>query len=244
MAVLGDRRQARVRGERGRRGRAEAGGRRVGWSGEVAQGIADLARARRALRRGAGQEGVAEVVEGLGDAVAGDLPQAGRSGAHLLADDPGQAVAVPQSVTGDRLPEDHSEGVEVCPRVDPIADRLLGRHVARGPEDQAEARQGLAGVGAGHRRLGAEARDPEVEDDRQGCTVVPLADDDVVGLEIAVDDPEVVGGGEGVGDLGRDLRGSRPGEGALVEESSQRGAAGELGDQVGAALGELAVVDG
>ena len=55
-------------------------------------------------------------------------------------------------------------------------------------------------------------------------------EEDVLGLEVAVDDPLLVGGGEGVGDVGGDLEGALDGQGAARDEGAEGLALEQLGD--------------
>ncbi len=116
----------------------------------------------------------------------------------------GDGVAVEQLPPGEHLPQHDAERPDVGAPVDRLAAGLLGAHVGGGAEDDA-GRGGVAGEGGRERQVGALALlprlgEPEVEHlDR---AVGP--DLDVGGLEIAVDDPGVVGGLERLGDLDRD----------------------------------------
>ena len=112
-----------------------------------------------------------------------------------------------------------------------LASHLLGRHVA----DRAQHGPGL-GRGGGRReaagRLAAlealELGEAEVEDLH---AAVP-GDEDVLGLEIAVDDAVVVGGRQAVGDLHRVLERLARGQGPVVEPLAQRLALEQLRDEV------------
>ena len=70
-----------------------------------------------------------------------------------------------------------------------------------------------------------------------------LDEKDVVGLEIAVNDPALVRGGESIGDLSRDVgepsHGHRP---RLFEHLAERLAVEPLHDEVGGAVGQLTEV--
>jgi hypothetical protein len=105
---------------------------------------------------------------------------------------------------GEDLEERRSERVDVRLGPDRLArvPRLLRGHVARRAEDLPVAREPL-----GHDVEG----DPEVRD-------VGLArgiEDDVRGLDVAVDEPEAVGVVEGEGDLQRELEGLGLGQGSF-----------------------------
>jgi hypothetical protein len=102
----------------------------------------------------------------------------------------------------DHLEDDAAERIDVRPEVDlAAAPALLGRHV-KGSSQQA------AGPGpACFARLEPEQlRDPEIQNLHPDGVrrLGGRAQEQVVGLEIAVDDPVLVGGGERVGDLPHD----------------------------------------
>ena len=107
---------------------------------------------------------------------------------------------------GGHLVHDRAEGELVGLRDGRLSGRLLGRHVADGPEDDAEGRRrpdaGVVTVRGLLRRglevpIHAQLREPEVEDLGE-----PVAGHhDVLGLEIAVDDARAMGLGEALGDL-------------------------------------------
>ena len=109
---------------------------------------------------------------------------------------------------GEHVIEDDAQRVEVAARVERLALRLLGRHVPRRPEHRARLR--LHGV---HRELAVGVQhlgDAEVED--LDDLLVPLVgvdarEEEVVGLEVAVDDPLGVRLGERAQRLPRRLDG-------------------------------------
>ena len=101
-----------------------------------------------------------------------------------------------------RLADEHlvqhaSERVEVAPPVHRLAGGLLGAHVRRACRPIAPICVSVEPV----RRCGVRQRlaDPEVGDER-----VPLVQQDVLGLDVAVDDVVTVRVVERVGDLARD----------------------------------------
>ena len=109
-------------------------------------------------------------------------------------DDPRQGER-PAAV--ERLVERDREAELIAARVDGAAVALLGRHVRRGADAGAGARQrleGRRGARLGLTGLGRAdaARQPEVEDAHPSVG----ADDHVLGLEVAVDDAERVRRGE------------------------------------------------
>jgi hypothetical protein len=114
----------------------------------------------------------------------------------------------------EHLVEHAPEREDVRAVVHALAAYLLRRHVSDGPQPSARLR-GLDHRGRLRRFREApgcdQLRDPEVED----LDVAVPGDEDVGGLEVAVDDPLLVGSGESLGDLGPDLdrlaRGERSG---------------------------------
>ena len=106
----------------------------------------------------------------------------------------------------EQLVEHDAEGEDVAPRVDRQRLHLLGRHVRHRPHQDAGAASSasavdLAAVGG---RAARELRQAEVED-----LDPPVGgEEEVLGLEVAVDDPLLVGGGEALGGLDGPGRGS------------------------------------
>ena len=100
----------------------------------------------------------------------------------------------------EHLEEQDAQGVDVAPRVDGrrLSGDLLRAHVGERAEELTGARLqgGELYVGVGH------ARDAEVEDLRLAL----LVDEDVLGLEVAVDDPFLVRVVDGIADLGDELQ--------------------------------------
>ena len=127
----------------------------------------------------------------------------------------GGGVAVEGALAREHLVEDRAEGEDVAAGVGLPPAHLLGRHVADRPEDHSR-------LGRGRRRrqvrlllpalLGVrQLREAEVED----LDPAVLRDEEVLGLQVPMDDPLLVGGGEAVGDLQRVVE-------ALRGESSAR----------------------
>ena len=115
-------------------------------------------------------------------------------------------LGVPHGPARQALVGHAAERPEIGPMIDaPLALDLLGRHVRRRAEDGAlprEARRLLVGL---DRRV--ELREPEIEDLGDLLAVLALAEVDVLGLEIAVNDPDRVGLHEALGDLPDDANG-------------------------------------
>ena len=153
---------------------------------------------------------------------------------HVLADvlhgDRHLVLAVERHVPDEHLVEHDAERVDVRLAVDVVPERLLGRHVVGGPEHAPVGGQAL---------LVERARDPEVGDLGR-----PLAvDQDVLGLDVAVDDVARMGAAERAGDLdrvGERLVDRQPAHAA--DALLERLALDVLEDDVGAAL-VLAGVD-
>ncbi len=143
---------------------------------------------------------------------------------------PDLAVGVERDLADQHLVEDDAEAVDVGARVGGVAHRLLGGDVVGGAEDAA---------GGGHPVLFELAGDAEVGQFRPPLVV----DEDVLGLDVAVDHVAGVGDAEAAGDLDRvgdrllDVEGADPRDPLL-----QRLAFDVLEDDVGVAV-VLAGVD-
>jgi hypothetical protein len=154
---------------------------------------------------------VEEAVERAGEA---GIERDGRSG--LLFEDAGDPVRPRLPAEGElsRRPfeEDDAEREDVGAVVEGFAPQLLGRHVGDRPGEIGVDRRGAPFVPSGE--LGQREEDPgqpEIQDLERPLRV----DHDVLGLEVAVDDPPGVGCGHGVGHGDGDL-----------EEAVERDAAG------------------
>jgi hypothetical protein len=90
---------------------------------------------------------------------------------------------------GDRAEEQHADRVEVGAviHIDPFD--LLGRHAVRAAEDQAGAGDALVVLGELHK--------PEIDDLDRLLAALVGADEQVAGLEVAVDHAALVGVAEG-----------------------------------------------
>ena len=110
--------------------------------------------------------------------------------AHVLHRHRDLVLAVERDVAGQHLEQHDAERVDVGLAVDVVAERLLGRDVVGGPEHAAVGGQAL---------LVERAGDAEVGDLGRAL----LVDQDVLGLDVAVDDVAGVGGGERARDLDR-----------------------------------------
>src|SRR5207244_8616347 len=87
----------------------------------------------------------------------------------------------------------------VAARVDRVAEELFGTHVFRRPDDEACARERFSGP------LFDRFRDTEVDDLRDVTAALAWSDDDVVRLQVAMDDSQLVRGDECLRDLVRDV---------------------------------------
>ncbi len=154
------------------------------------------------------------------------------------------AVAV-QRPAGDHLVGDVAQGVHVDGRADGLGHGLLGGHVQRGAKDRALLGQrghgARAGVGEVVDRLGH----PEVEH-LDGFAVVVAHQKDILGLEIAVDQPQAVGLGQAVAALLQDRPHPRQLHGlALLDHRRQIGAHQVLhGDVAQPVVGVPVIVQG
>ena len=125
-------------------------------------------------------------------------------------------------VAREHLVEDGAERELVAPEVDGVAPRLLGRHVGDRPEDGPLLADGRERRRAGVARIAARdvvAGEAEVED----LDAAVLRQEDVLGLDVAVDDSLLVRGGETVGDLRARSRGTgASGIGPLASAVAER----------------------
>ena len=124
-----------------------------------------------------------------------------------------------------------------------LAPYLLGRHEAHRPQHHARFRGPGTGAlvsFANERRRARQLGEAEVED----LDPAVVRDEDVVGLEIAVDDPLVVSSGKAVSDLERVVEGLADGKRSALEAGPQGVAFEQLRDDVGCTVVGADVVDG
>ena len=100
-------------------------------------------------------------------------------------DDLRRRLGLEREPAGEELVEDDADRVEVAARVERVAARLLGAHVLGRAADDARARD------AGLLRLGAHLGEAEVDDLHEVAARAQRLEDDVLGLEVAVDDVSV-----------------------------------------------------
>ena len=116
----------------------------------------------------------------------------------LLEHDGKRGLREERRPTREELVEDDPHRIEIRPRVELLAARLLGRHVLGGTDE--DAARGELCAGRLRRRvrralvLLGDLRDPEVADldDVVPLVVFAIEDHDVLGLEIAMDHAHVV----------------------------------------------------
>ena len=196
----------------------------------------DVVRGLEARAGVLGETGLNQVIEGRRN------PRHDRADCRrLLADDgPKQArlgLALEGPAAGQHLEEHRAEREDVRPRAGFLAFDLLRRHVLQRAEHGPACRQrSRCGDCHGHRVpgqacRGLSLRQPEVEQlDR--CVLVRMSrasrrpslrtQEDVAGLQVAMNDPVPVGAVERGGDLRGDLERARHGNGPSGEPVSQR----------------------
>jgi hypothetical protein len=153
------------------------------------------------------------------------------------------ARSLERAAPGKHLEEHGAEHEQVGAPGHGLRAKLLGRHVASGPDDAPRAALFPVGARLGDGlavRLFDELREPEVEDLRPAI----LVDKDVLRLQIAVDDAQIVGRLKPARDLGADVQRLRERHGACAKQLSQRRSAEQLGDQERLPVLLAHVVDG
>ena len=105
--------------------------------------------------------------------------------------------------------EDQSEGVEVAPPVERVHHELLGAHVLRGADGEAQSGD------VGTLSFGGPLGDVEVHDLGHVSFVGASTHHDVPRLQIAVDDAQAVCGAQRPGDLDGQVHGPLHGKGSL-----------------------------
>ena len=124
----------------------------------------------------------------------------------LVPDDP-LGGAGERQLAGRHLVEHHAEGEKIGASVQRLATNLLRRHVGDRTHRGAGARQGVIRHGGRHLGLGVRPRfrgqlgEAEVED----LHIAALGDEDVGRLDVAMDDPGLVGSVERIGHLDAQL---------------------------------------
>ena len=129
-------------------------------------------------------------------------------------------------VPGDRLDQDERQRIDVALARGRLAIGLLWRGIARGPEHRTRR--------LGPRRLGQGARHPEVGDAQAS---VLEAEQEVGGLDVAVDEALAMGEIESAGGTEADLHRLGHGEAPTeVEHRAETATVHVLGDEVGPAV--------
>ena len=153
----------------------------------------------------------------LGNQLAVGTRRRGRS-RQPVRDDRREGTALERRLAHQHLEEDAAEAVDVGAAIDVLtAIDLFRAHVARRADDVPGG-----GVARAHR-----ARNAEVGDDG-----VARIEQDVRGLDVAVDDIAAVGVAQGVGDLARDLERVADRELAFTVEALAQGLALDVGHDV------------
>ncbi len=174
------------------------------------------------------EEGSDQGVDGVGR-VGEDVTDARRDLLEVRGEPAGGVARLEGRPLHEHLEHEDAERVEVggaC-RVGG-ADALRG-HVLRGPEDLPHA---------GEARVLLREGDPEVEQ----LHAIAGEDEDVLGLEIAVDDVEVVSAGERAGHLDPDRQGAPEGHAALADRLREGRAREQLHHHVRDAVLGVAVI--
>ena len=183
--------------ERDRRGDAERlglGRRRRGdlaLAEEIEEVLVDAVRVDRAVLRILREHLADELVERRRDARVQRLERA-RGLVHVLDEERGDVGRVERQLAAQHLEEDDAERVDVARAARVVAEDALGRHVLRRSEELALS---------GEPRVLAALGDAEVEQLHEVGAVVAAAEEDVLRLEVAVDDLEVVRARDAAGDL-------------------------------------------
>jgi hypothetical protein len=150
------------------------------------------------------------------------------------------AVAAEGPPSAEHLVQDGADGEEIRALIERLTPHLLGRHVADGPDDDARRRAGGA-FAIDQADLGrGDLGEPEVED-----LEVPVAgEEEVRGLQVAMQDALVVRGGQPITQLQRERDRPLGGQRAPQQTGAQRLAGEQLAHEVGRRAGAADVVDG
>src|SRR5688572_14363973 len=137
------------------------------------------------------------------------------------------ALARERLLGGEELVEHAAEGEDIAGRLHFLGAQLLGSHVADRADDHAGG--GIGGDAAGPRSVGGGVGETEVED----LDPAVEGDEEVLGLQVAMDDAFGMRRGEAVGHGGSQLRRFPPRKSAAAEAVAQRLSLQQLHDGVG-----------
>ena len=226
----------------GARGLSRRGGRRrCGGARRFAEGEGDVARRLEALLRPLLEAVTHDPLEGRRD------PRVrSREPARLLLEDRvhrfDRGVAAKGPLPRQHLVENRSEGKDVREVIRGQSAHLLGRHVANRSHDHAGLRLPRDCRGA-RLLLRGNGVNPLREAEVENLEVAVPIDEEVLGLQVAVDDPLLVSRGEPSSDLQRVVHGLLLRNWPLVELSAQRLALQKLHDGVGRPVVRPEIVD-
>jgi hypothetical protein len=216
--------QQRPRTTAGCRGARRAQDARADRAGTV-EGVAELLRGAEAVGGQLLQRGEHRVLDGGRDGAAAGDERDRLLGEHL-GHDGLRRGARERGLADEHLVGHGAEGVDVAAGADvAVAHGLFGTHVARRAEGHAGLRHAIAGLARGE-------GDAEVGD--EGAAVVQQ---DVLGLDVAVDDAALVGVVEGGCDFLGEADGVGDGELLLAGEAVAEGLAFDVGHDVVEELG-------
>ena len=152
-------------------------------------------------------------------------------GVEQRTDGVSAGLTVKGAATRQHFVEHRTEREDVGAVVDRLAAHLLGRHVADRPK-HGSGRRLRHRHGDGQRAAGIRVRIDVREAEIQNLDPAVSGRDDVLGLEIAMDDAALVGGGDRGGHLARIVDGFPHRQRAVAEPITQRYAVDQLGDQI------------
>ena len=218
---------------------------RGGWAGalhqleRVGQRLAELLGVGEAMLRLLGEREETDLGQLVGnEPLRRHDPRIGRCLGDVHEHHLRRRLGLEGELAGEQLVEDDADSVKVAASVERVAAALLGAHVLGRAAD--DARAGDAGTDG----LAAHLGEPEVHHLDEVAAGPHRLEDDVLGLEVAVDDLEVVRFGERREHLAQHADDATEGERPfLVLDSREVTPAEELHDEVQLTVGRLAEVD-